>query len=84
MDIDKKIEELSSKIDALVEKYQAVLADNINLKRSIEEKEKEIYKLQEEVGKLKQEKKEATKRLDSVIEKISRYFDEGKISESLL
>jgi predicted nucleic acid-binding Zn-ribbon protein len=83
MDFEKKIEELSQKIDHLVERYQAVNAHNINLRRSLEEKEKEILKLQEEVSKLKLEKKEAVKRLDSVIEKITKYFEE-KGSESLL
>jgi len=83
MDFEKKIEELSHKIEQLVERYQAVNADNINLKRSLEEKEKEILKLQEEVSKLKLEKKEAVKRLENVIEKITKYFEE-KSSESLL
>ncbi len=83
MDFEKKIEELSHKIEQLVERYQAVSADNINLKRSLEEKEKEILKLQEEVSKLKLEKKEAVKKLESVIEKITKYFEE-KSSESLL
>lgn len=83
MEFEKKLEDLSLKIDQLVEKYQAVKADNINLKRSLEEKEKEILKLQEEVSKLKLEKKEASKRLDNVIEKITKYFEE-KGSESLL
>ncbi|MCX8034623.1 MAG: hypothetical protein N3A00_04835 [Thermodesulfovibrio sp.] len=83
MDFEKKLEDLNIRIDQLVEKYQAVKADNINLKRSLEEKEKEILKLQEEVSKLKLEKKEAAKRLDNVIEKITKYFEE-KGSESLL
>lgn len=83
MDFEKKIEELVNKIDALVTKYQELNAENLNLKRSIEEKEKEIKLMNSEIEKLKLEKKEAAKSIDNVISKITRFF-EGRESESLL
>lgn len=83
MDFEKKIEELVSKIDLLVNKYQALQNENLNLKRSIEGKEKEIKSLLDEVEKLKLEKKEAVKNIDNVIGKIAKFF-EGKESEPLL
>lgn len=83
MDFEKKIEELVNKIDALVTKYQELTAENLNLKRSIEEKEKEIKFMHGEIEKLKLEKKEAAKSIDNVISKITRFF-EGRESESLL
>jgi len=83
MDFEKKIEELINKIDFLVNKYQALQSENLNVKRSIEGKEKEIKNLHDEVEKLKLEKKEAAKNIDNVISKITKFF-EGKESEPLL
>jgi archaellum component FlaC len=83
MDFERKINELGAKIDQLVGKHQEIKDENINLKRSLEGKEKEINHLQEEVEKLRQEKKEAAKSLEIVIGKISKFF-EGKSNESLL
>lgn len=83
MDFEKKMLELGNKIDLLVEKYQELKNENYNLKRSIEEKEREIKLLNEEVEKLKLEKKEAAKNIDNVISKIAKFF-EGQESEPLL
>lgn len=83
MDFEKKLEDLNIKIESLVNRYEVLKNENLELKRRAEEKEKEINRLIEEIEKLKHEKKEALKSIDNVINKVS-LFIEGKESESLL
>lgn len=86
MEFVKKLEVLNNKIDELVGKYHAVNDENIKLKRSLEEKDKEISQMKEEVEKFRLIKKEGVKILDNALdtlEKITKSSEE-KSSEPLL
>lgn len=83
MNVDARLNELAEKLDTLIDQFGVLKHENISLKRSVEERDQELSSLRNEIEKLGSERKEAARRLDAILSKISQYTGE-KGSEALL
>lgn len=83
MEFEQKLSELSERLESLVNQHSASRNENIQLKKDLTEREREMSGLREEVERLRNEKKEVAKKLDGIIARISQ-FSEERSNEPLL
>jgi len=64
------IEKLESRLDVILTRFQAVAKENLSLKGSIAEHDKQVNILEREINDLKDEKLETIQRIEAILEKI--------------
>lgn len=64
------IEKLESRLDVILTRFQEVAEENLSLKESIVEHDRQIDILEKEIKDLKDERLESIKRIEAILEKI--------------